>query len=120
LEWEVAQDLRKAQGLVEAPPRPTGTPGAWRRAAERYHWFFRAEAWDKYRADAVEKNVRAAWERLAELLPVAVERLALVLDSEDEEQQRLAATSLLQRGFTLWGGGDPTEKPKEIQFVEFV
>lgn len=118
-EWELLSIGLEAVEAAKPPKRPTGTPGAWRVAAEKFHWVERAEAWDKYRADAVEKNVRAAWEELSFSLLNAVQVLNTVMASGDEEQKRLAATSVLQRAFTLWGGGDSADKPKEIQFVEF-
>lgn len=116
LEWEMEQ----RQDEKAERKRPTGAPGAWRKAAERNDWLARAEAWDSFRAAAVEKNVRQAWQDLSFLLPEAVRELSDVLKSVDEEQRRIAATAILQRAFTLWGGGDPDEKPQEIQFVEFV
>lgn len=117
--WEMGNVERRAQNQEETK-KPSGTPGSWRKVAMVWQWESRAEAWDKWRAEAVEKNVKAAWEELSFLLFPAVKTLAEIMSNADEEQKRLAATSILQRAFTLWGGGEPGDKPKEIQFVEFV
>lgn len=97
----------------------TGTPGAWRAAALKWNWVERAEAWDADVSAMVERALKETWQKLALSGPQAAGVLISLLSDVDIEQRRLAATSLLQRLFTLYGRGEPDGETPPIQLVEY-
>ena len=92
-EW--AERRKKAGKSTENPP--TSTAGSWSEASKRYDWAARADAWDAHCEYIAQEYIERAHVEMCLGAVDAARRLLEIAASDDDQQARQAANSILDR-----------------------
>lgn len=111
--------LDREQREVELPPA-RGTPGSWRKNAERWRWVERAKAWDAGQHEKAKTALAQVLEILLLAGPLAASKLVGLLEASSDDQVRLAANSILNRIGAIHDPAVDEEGVKRITTIRLI